>query len=270
MIVSTKYIGTQEEAAEAYDIAAIKFRGVNAVTNFDMSRYDVKSIANSSLPIGGLSGKNKNLTDSPPSDHHTTKSPDLAARTSAETDRDLSSGNSSVTFTSQPPLPSSTNNNSLTFAIPIKHDTTSDHHYWSSVLAGYNKNPTLIQQSSSTNGSVTSVLPFNVDLSSTNSVGGNHNNNNNGIFNGGSMFVHHQQQNNNNNNNGSGGNGSSSSSGSSSLMIPLGTPIAVNSNPSYETSSGYGNWSIIGHTLHPFQTHATKPTLFQTPIFGME
>ena len=45
--------GTQEEAAEAYDIAAIKFRGLNAVTNFDMSRYDVDSILNSDLPVGG-------------------------------------------------------------------------------------------------------------------------------------------------------------------------------------------------------------------------
>ncbi|CAI9090832.1 OLC1v1025693C1 [Oldenlandia corymbosa var. corymbosa] len=50
------YLGTfstQEEAAEAYDIAAIKFRGLNAVTNFEVSRYDVKSILESStLPIG--------------------------------------------------------------------------------------------------------------------------------------------------------------------------------------------------------------------------
>ncbi|KAL3690277.1 hypothetical protein R1sor_016586 [Riccia sorocarpa] len=41
------YLGTystQEEAAEAYDIAAIKFRGINAVTNFDISRYDTKRI----------------------------------------------------------------------------------------------------------------------------------------------------------------------------------------------------------------------------------
>ncbi|KAH7286470.1 hypothetical protein KP509_32G008600 [Ceratopteris richardii] len=49
------YLGTfatQEEAAEAYDIAAIRFRGMNAVTNFDMSRYDVAKICSGNgLPI---------------------------------------------------------------------------------------------------------------------------------------------------------------------------------------------------------------------------
>ena len=58
------YVGTQEEAAEAYDIAAIKFRGLNAVTNFDMSRYDVKSIIeSSSLPVGSTTKRPKDGTD---------------------------------------------------------------------------------------------------------------------------------------------------------------------------------------------------------------
>ncbi|KAL5713196.1 hypothetical protein ACHQM5_015298 [Ranunculus cassubicifolius] len=59
------YLGTfstQEEAAEAYDIAAIKFRGVNAVTNFDITRYDVERIIGSNTLLAGeLAKRNKEI-----------------------------------------------------------------------------------------------------------------------------------------------------------------------------------------------------------------
>ncbi|XAR62001.1 hypothetical protein NMG60_11016570 [Bertholletia excelsa] len=62
------YLGTfstQEEAAEAYDIAAIKFRGANAVTNFDISRYDVERImASNTLLAGELARRNKEIESS--------------------------------------------------------------------------------------------------------------------------------------------------------------------------------------------------------------
>ncbi|XP_042431667.1 AP2-like ethylene-responsive transcription factor CRL5 [Zingiber officinale] len=59
------YLGTfstQEEAAEAYDIAAIKFRSLNAVTNFNISRYDVEKImASSTLLAGELARRTENV-----------------------------------------------------------------------------------------------------------------------------------------------------------------------------------------------------------------
>lgn len=60
------YLGTfstQEEAAEAYDIAAIKFRGINAVTNFDISRYDAERIMASNTLLAGDLARRKKETE---------------------------------------------------------------------------------------------------------------------------------------------------------------------------------------------------------------
>ncbi|XP_021724217.1 AP2-like ethylene-responsive transcription factor AIL1 [Chenopodium quinoa] len=58
------YLGTfstQEEAAEAYDVAAIKFRGTNAVTNFDISRYHVEKIMSSNTLLAGEQARRNKL-----------------------------------------------------------------------------------------------------------------------------------------------------------------------------------------------------------------
>ncbi|KAI8570051.1 hypothetical protein RHMOL_Rhmol01G0003000 [Rhododendron molle] len=250
------YLGTfttQEEAAEAYDIAAIKFRGLNAVTNFDMSRYDVKSIANSNLPIGGITGKSTTQSDSA-SDNKSIDGGRLD-------DRDHLSSASSVNFPSQPP------SSTLSFAIPIKQDSTAD--YWS--MLGYPsssnsltnaKHPsatTPLFQPSNSGTSYQGTTPFSMDFCNTGSS--TISNHNNGIFNGGGylQLQQHQQS-------------ISSSTSTSSSGIAFATPIALNSSNSYEQGSSYGNWVAPSPLLHSFQS--AKPNLpssvFQTPIFGME
>lgn len=63
-------LGTQEEAAEAYDTAAIKFRGLNAVTNFDISRYNVERIMESNALLSGeMARRNKDANSIPNNDN---------------------------------------------------------------------------------------------------------------------------------------------------------------------------------------------------------
>jgi hypothetical protein len=57
-------------------VAAIKFRGINAVTNFELSRYDLDAIASSDLPIGA-SGRRSKLAAQPPNNNSTQISFDL-------------------------------------------------------------------------------------------------------------------------------------------------------------------------------------------------
>ncbi|KAL1217480.1 AP2-like ethylene-responsive transcription factor AIL5 [Cardamine amara subsp. amara] len=227
------YLGTfstQEEAAEAYDIAAIKFRGLNAVTNFDISRYDVKSIASCNLPVGGLMPK-----------------PSLATTTADKTidiapSDPLSLTTSSLTFNVATPV----HDQGGTFfhtGIPIKPDPAD--HYWSNVF-GLQPNPKAeIRQISSFGSDLHNPPPgyamMPVMQEGENIYGGN--------------IV------------GSEGYNNDSAASSPVSAIPLSSTTTIsNGNEGY---GGNINW-INNNISNSYQTAKSNLSVLQTPVFGLE
>ncbi|KAG9456366.1 hypothetical protein H6P81_000874 [Aristolochia fimbriata] len=233
------YLGTfstQEEAAEAYDIAAIKFRGLNAVTNFDMSRYDVKSIASSNLPIGGITSNKAKASES------SSSSSDNKMIEAKQVEDSFGSHSSS----------------SLNFALPIKTDY---HDYWS-LLALQNpsqsdsKNNSTCSTTASTSGfvSTSGFQSLSMDFSTASSIS---HQSGSGFLSGGGVgggMIHQQPQQQQ----------QQQHIDNHHASIPFATPVTVPG--SYDHGSVYGSW--VAPSIHGFQ--AAKPNLFQTPIFGME
>lgn len=213
----------------------------------------MKSIMSSNLPIGGMSGKSKNSSES--------TSDSRSIEGSRSDDRDLSSA-SSLTFASSQPPPMST----LSFAIPVKADPSD---CWPNVLA-YHQNPNNPLNGAkliSTGGGPSPSPAFYQSYENNqNAFGpdfsGSQGSNHNGYFNGGGYGgnIHqHQQEQESNHENGTSG----------SDTIPFATPIAVYSSGNHDNGNGYNSW-LSSTGLHSFQSAKQNLAVFQTPIFGME
>ncbi|GER52601.1 AP2-like ethylene-responsive transcription factor [Striga asiatica] len=240
------YLGTfstQEEAAEAYDIAAIKFRGLNAVTNFDMSRYDVISIATNNLPVGGTMVNKPKISLGPISNN---RSVDGTLSTVDANKLDLYSP--SFPFSSQNSL------STLNFAMPVvKQVHQQSSNLWAA-LGFPNPSPDLLDpfQGSNTSGtSVQGTTPYNMEFVPNLSIDSeNDSSNNEGFFNG--CGYNYREQGN--------------IGGTSSSSLEKGTTHDA-------VVSGDVNWVTSAPPQLAAQSlQAGKPSLsaFRRPIFGME
>lgn len=231
------YLGTQEEAAEAYDIAAIKFRGLNAVTNFDISRYDVKSIASSNLPIGGGSGGGGGVTK--------TNNNNSSCESLLLSDNDRG-GRNRDRFKQQ------TEENGQFWSGLRQYDQSQGLNNNNIIMSDDGKNPNMLFYESSNNNSATTATAttLEVEFSTNTNV---RNNNNNGYF--------EEQQN---------------TRRSTVVPVVSRIGLNSNGGTTFDGTS-YGNWisatpSTTGAAaVHSFQTAKQNlSVVFQTPIFGME
>ncbi|MQL81413.1 hypothetical protein Taro_013856 [Colocasia esculenta] len=232
------YLGTfstQEEAAEAYDVAAIKFRGLNAVTNFDISRYDVDSIVANNLPIGGKAGR----TPKAASDFSSTSSSDATAAKPIDI-RDPDS----------PPPP---------FAVATAPGQTQQHQDYCRPLLALTELQQQSQHRASDQSSSPSffVYPSAVIIDFSSAMASLVGQDTGSLSLNSGIVQHHQQQ---------------LQEGQVNVFsIPYATPMAVG-NSSYE-AAGHGGGCVtrIASPMHACEPVAeTSLGFFQTPIFGVE
>ncbi|KAL9154758.1 hypothetical protein ABFS82_10G137600 [Erythranthe guttata] len=245
------YLGTfstQEEAAEAYDIAAIKFRGLNAVTNFDMCRYDVRSIASSNLPIGGGTNKPKTSPELLPEN-----TSNLAITSSEDNLRreDMLSATSA-------PLQLNAAA-SINFGLPIKQDQSSS--LWAAL--GYhqttnakNTSATTLFQEPHHHGTTLTLqgtTPYSMEFNC---------NNNEGFFDGtGSYNYQHSISN---------GTTTHDQDSSNGTIHDQDSSNGTTTNEAEEFGNN-GNWNVLTPApVHSFQAAKGNLSYFQTPIFGIE